>query len=69
MADKKEFRYFVSPEYEEEEQYLCEMAKKGYLLEKVALPGVYYFKESEPANMIYRIDFNPDKREDRDSYL
>lgn len=29
MADKKEFHFFVLPEYEEEEKYLCDMAKKG----------------------------------------
>lgn len=69
MADKKEFRYFVLPEYEEEEEYLCDMAKKGYLFEKVTLPGIYHFRKSEPTNMIYRIDFNPQKKEDRESYL
>ena len=45
------------------------MAKKGYLFEKVTLPGVYHFKKSEPTNMIYRIDFNPQKKENRESYL
>ena len=40
MADKKERRLFVLSEYEEEEQYLRDMARKGYLLEKVTLPGV-----------------------------
>lgn len=69
MADKKEFRTFVLPEYEEEEKYLCDMAKKGYLFEKVTLPGIYHFIKAEPTNMIYRIDFNPQKKEDRDSYL
>lgn len=69
MADKKEFHFFVLPEYEEEEKYLCDMAKKGYLFEKVTLPGVYHFKKSEPTNMIYRIDFNPQKKENRESYL
>ena len=69
MADKKEFRYFVLPEYEEEEEYLCDMAKKGYLVEKVTLPGIYHFRKSEETNMIYRIDFNPQKKEDRESYL
>lgn len=69
MADKKEFHTFVLPEYEEEEKYLRDMAKKGYLLEKVTMFGVYHFKKSEPVDMIYRIDFNPQKAEDRSSYL
>ena len=45
MADKKEFHLFVLSEYEEEEKYLCDMAKKGYLFEKVTLPGIYHFKK------------------------
>lgn len=69
MADKKELHFFFLPEYEEEEKYLCDMAKKGYLFEKVILPGIYHFRKSEPTNMIYRIDFNPQKKEDRESYL
>lgn len=69
MADKKELHFFFLPEYEEEEEYLCDMAKKGYLFEKVTLPGIYHFRKSEPTNMIYRIDFNPQKKEDRESYL
>ena len=69
MADKKEFHLFVLSEYEEEEKYLCDMAKKGYLFEKVTLPGIYHFKKSEPENRIYRIDFNPQKNENRESYL
>ena len=69
MADKKELHFFVLSEYEEEEKYLCDMAKKGYLFEKVTLPGIYHFKKSEPENRIYRIDFNPQKKENRESYL
>lgn len=69
MADKKERRLFVLSEYEEEEQYLRDMAREGYLLEKVALPGVYHFRKAEPVDMVYRLDFNPKKKEDWDSYL
>lgn len=69
MADKKERRLFVLSEYEEEEQYLRDMARKGYLLEKVTLPGVYHFRKAEPVDMVYRLDFNPKKKEDWDSYL
>ena len=35
MADKKEMKIFTLSEYEEEEQYLRDMAREGYLLEKV----------------------------------
>ena len=38
MADKKEMKIFTLSEYEEEEQYLNQMARSGYLFEKVTLP-------------------------------
>ena len=57
MADKKERRLFVLSEYEEEEQYLRDMAREGYLLEKVTLPGAYHFRKEEPVDMVYRLDF------------
>lgn len=31
MADKKEMKIFTLSEYEEEEQYLNQMARSGYL--------------------------------------
>ena len=68
MADKKEFHLFLLPEYEEEEKYLNKMAKKGYRLEKITLPGIYSFTKTEPEDMIYRIDFNPQKKEDLAGY-
>ena len=64
MADKKEMKIFTLSEYEEEEQYLNQMARSGYLFEKVTLPGVYHFRKTAPVNMVYRIDFNPKKKED-----
>ena len=69
MSDYREFHYFVLPEYEQEEQYLSDMAKKGYLFEKVTLIGLYHFKKAEPKNMIYRLDFNPQDSQNRESYI
>ncbi len=69
MSDKKEFHFFVLSEYEEEEKYLNDMAKKGYIFERVTVPGIYSFRKSRPINMVYRLDFNPSKKEDRSSYL
>lgn len=67
MADKIERHFFLLPEFEQEEEYLMDMAKKGYLLERITLTGKYYFKKCNPVNMIYRIDFSPDK--DSESYI
>ena len=45
MSDKKEFHFFVLSEYEEEEKYLNDMAKKGYIFERVTVPGIYSFRK------------------------
>ena len=51
MADKKEMKIFTLSEYEEEEQYLNQMARSGYLFEKVTLPGVYHFRKTAPVKI------------------
>lgn len=45
MADKKEMKIFTLSEYEEEEQYLNQMARSGYLFEKVTFAGSLPFQE------------------------
>lgn len=66
---KKEFHYFILTDYEEEEAFLREKHKNGYRLEKVTLPGVYYFGECEPEDVVYKLDFNPKKEAEKESYL
>lgn len=66
---KKEFHYFVLTDYEREEEYLRTMHKKGYKFKKVSLPGIYYFEESKPEDVIYKLDFNPQSKEKRQEYL
>ena len=56
---KKEFHYFVLTDYEIEEEYLRKMHKNGYKFVKVTLPGIYYFEKSEPEDVVYKLDFNP----------
>ena len=59
MADKKEMKIFTLSEYEEEEQYLNQMARSGYLFEKVTLPGVYHFTDEGVASWY---DLTPRRR-------
>ena len=66
---KKEFHYFVLTDYEREEEYLRSMHKKGYKFKKVSLPGIYYFEECKPEDVIYKLDFNPQSKEERQGYL
>ena len=66
---RREFHFFVLTDYEQEEEFLRRMHQGGHRLVKVTLPGFYYFENCEPEDVVYRLDFNPQKVEDRVSYL
>ena len=66
---KKEFHYFVLTDYEKEEEFLREKHKNGYRLEKVILPGIYYFEKCKPEDVVYKLDFNPKIELERESYV
>ncbi len=72
MKDKdliREYHCFLLPDYEEEEAHLRQKHNEGYAFEKVEFPGFYYFRECEPEDVIYKLDFNPQKKDERDGYL
>ena len=54
---------------EKEEAWLSEMAKQGLHLNNVPFPGNYHFKNGEPANFVYRLDYQALKTKDKDSYM
>lgn len=62
-------KWFWAWNDEKEEAWLSEMAAQGLHLENVTLPGRYHFKKGEPANYIYRLDYQSLKTKDKDSYL
>jgi len=70
MKDKlvREYHCFMLPDYEEEEKFLREKHNAGLAFEKVKSPGFYYFSECEPEDVIYKLDFNPQK-EKEEAYL
>lgn len=51
----KQFK--IIADFDKEEQFLNNMAKKGYYLEKYNSLGVYTFRSVEPQNLCYRIDY------------
>lgn len=51
----KKFKIFK--DFKKEEQFLNEMAKKGYQLVKYNSLGIYTFKPAEPKNLNYKIDY------------
>ena len=66
---KREFHYFTLTDYEKEEQYLRRMHNQGWKLVQVRLPGFYYFEKCTPADVVYRLDFNPDSNAGKGEYI
>ena len=50
----KQFKIFY--DFEKEENYLNEMAKKGYIFKKFSIFGGYHFTDESPQNLSYKID-------------
>jgi hypothetical protein len=65
----RKFRWFWAWQDEKEEVWLEEMSRKGYHLITVALPGIYTFAVGEPRRYVYRLDYQPYSKKDRDDYL
>lgn len=51
------FRLYTIADFEEEEIWLREQAKKGLRFEKMIVPGFYFFEECQPEDVVYRLDF------------
>lgn len=63
-----EFRYFVLTDYEIEEEYLRRMHRDGWKLTRINLPCIFHFEKCEPEDVIYRIDFRPQEKEEGEAY-
>jgi len=62
-------KWFWAWQDEKEEVWLSEMANQGLHLENIQLPGNYQFRKGDPANYVYRLDYQSLKSKDKDSYL
>lgn len=65
----KKFKWFWAWNDDKEEAWLSDMARQGLHLEHIAVPGFYTFRKGEPANYVYRLDFQSLRSKDRESYL
>lgn len=65
---KKQFKWFSITQYEQEQEYLSEMHKKGWKLVKVAFPGWYHFEKCEPEDVVYQLDYNQDGIANKEEY-
>jgi hypothetical protein len=68
MTTLKQFRWFWAWDDEKEENWLRDMAKKGWHFKSVSLPGNYYFEQGEPKDYAFRLDYLP-QRKDMVTYL
>lgn len=62
-------KWFWAWQDEKEEAWLTEMARKGLHLNDILFPGSYQFKNGEPADYVYRLDYQSLKTKEKDSYL
>lgn len=53
----RKFKLFFAWQDDKEEDWLREMARKGWHLSSFGLPGFYNFTRGEPQDMVYRLDF------------
>ncbi|MBU0935629.1 MAG: DUF2812 domain-containing protein, partial [Spirochaetes bacterium] len=67
MKTLKKFRLYPLWEDAREAAWLEEQAAKGWQLETVGWPGIYRFREAQPAKVSYRMDYFSGK--DRDAWL
>ena len=56
----RKLKYYLAWEDEKEEAWLREMARSGWRLTTILFPGIYHFEQTEPADVVYRLDFNSD---------
>lgn len=65
MKNKKAtFQVFTIAEYEQEEEYLRRMHRRGWKFTGVNFPGIYHFVQCQPENVIYQLDYNPNGKYD-----
>lgn len=69
MKTKKAIKYFSIMQYKSEEAYLRSMHQSGWKLVKVSGFSVYHFEECEPADVIYRLDYNQEGIEHKEEYV
>ncbi|MCP5101590.1 MAG: DUF2812 domain-containing protein [Chloroflexi bacterium] len=64
----KQFHWFWAWDDEKEEAWLHEMSQKGWHFTSVSFPGNYTFKQGNPIDYVYRLDYFTD-RKNMSSYL
>ena len=67
--NKTVLRFFTLTDYEEEENWLREMARQGWKLHHMTIPVFYHFQAAEPEDVVYKLDFRQLRGEDEGAFL
>jgi len=68
--DKKTvLRFYTITDYEQEEQWLQEMYRGGWKPNRFVPPCFYTFERCEPADMVFRLEFNDMEITSQSDYL
>jgi len=62
MTTITKFKWFWAWQDEKEEVWLSNMAREGWHLKELGLPGNYTFESGEPREDHYRMDFTVDRK-------
>ncbi|MEC0712147.1 DUF2812 domain-containing protein [Bacillus haynesii] len=65
---KRKFRFFLAWQDRKEENWLNEMAKKGWMLKSFFL-FFYIFEKTKPSNTVYRLDYKTTSNLDQEEYI
>lgn len=65
----RKFKWYWAWQDEEEENWLREMSQDGWHLSSVGIPTIYDFKFGKPEDFVYRLDYRPHSRMDREDYF
>lgn len=63
--EKKVRKFFQISDFIEEENWLSDQHRKGWKLISIESPTIYLFEQTEPADVVYKLDFQ-DKNIDTD---
>lgn len=63
------FKFFTITDFEKEQEYLNEQHKKGWKLTHITFPGFYHFEQCASENVIYQLDYNPDRHKNFRQYI
>lgn len=65
--ERKVSKTFMPWKFEEEQKWLEEQAREGWLLEKKSF--TYHFVKAEPQDMVYRVDYFSITKKKKDEYI